>query len=281
MKSPRAGLVPALLIPVLAFLATGCIHPPTSSSTTGRTAAEGAATGGSSVGYATSRTAALVVASDLENPPFALVGDDGEPRGRDVEMMVALGRLLDRPLRWERMPFDRLLDSVERGHVDVVCATLGVTPERAERVAFTRPYFDTEIVAVVRVGSGEPRSLDELGGRRVTAGLGTTSERAVRRRIPGAHLELGAKSELTTLERLVLGEIDAAVMDGPNADALVAQGGGSLTRIAEALDHERYALALPRGETVLRDQLDEALAELQARGVLASLDQVYGLVPAR
>ena len=39
--------------------------------------------------------------------------------------------------------------------LDLVCATIGITDERARRVAFSRPYFHTRLLVVVRDGLGE------------------------------------------------------------------------------------------------------------------------------
>jgi polar amino acid transport system substrate-binding protein len=219
----------------------------------------------------------VVVASDLDNAPFAFVDATGQPAGRDVEMMRALAERAGLELDWRRLPFEELLPAAEAGRVDVVCATLGVTPERAERVAFSRPYFRTRIVAVARRGAGEPSNLDELAGRRVAAGRGTTSERAVERELPGAILAAEAKSEGTTEERLRAGSIDAAVMDEPAARALVARSEGALAILEPALTGEDYALALPRDREDLRRELDRALAELAAEGWLARLDAAHGL----
>lgn len=221
--------------------------------------------------------ATLVVASDLDNQPFAGVAADGTPTGRDVAMMDLLAEQLGCRLVWRRLAFDVLLDAVARGDVDVVCATIGVTPERAEHVAFSAPYFETAIVAVVRAGPGEPRSLAELHGRRVAAARGTTSERAVRLVLPGAVLVSESEADEPAGERLRAGAIDAAVMDGPAADALVAAAGGRLCRLAEPLAAERYALVVARGRGDLVQHLDRALAELRADGSLARLDARYGL----
>lgn len=222
----------------------------------------------------------LRVASDLDNRPFAWVDERGVARGRDVEMMEALAAALGRPLEWRRMPFEQLLPAVERAEVDLACATLGVTPERAERVLFTRPYFATAIAVVVRAGPGEPRALADLAGRAVLAGAGTTSERAVLERLPRARLEAGDKGR-TTAERLSAGEVDAAVLDGPAAEALVERSGGRLVRLAEPLARELYALALPRSAHELRAALDRELARLERDGALAELDAAHGLAPDR
>ena len=226
-----------------------------------------------------SQRAPLVVASDLDNAPFAFVDDDGEPAGRDVEMMDTLASRLGRELEWERMPFEELLDAAAQARVDLVCATLGITPERRRLVDFSRPYFDTSIAVVVRDGPGEPRSLAALSGRRVSAAQGTTSERAVRAGLPGAELHLLPPGAHSAVEQLLAFEVDAAVMDAPDATRLVAEHAGELARLDD-LESERYALALPRGST-LRPLLDGLLGEMSANGELAELDREWGLEPVQ
>ena len=182
--------------------------------------------------------------------------------GNDVELMEQLAAGLGRSVEWRRMPFDELLPSVERGEVDVVCATLGITAERARRVLFSEPYFDTSITVVVRSGAGEPQSLAELAGRPVSAAAGTTSEDAVRRHLPEARGVFENKQQLATAERLYAGEVDGSVMDAPAADALVAGSDGRLVRLEPDLARERYALALPLDRVALKNQLDRELARL-------------------
>lgn len=221
--------------------------------------------------------APLVVASDLDNMPFAGVDAQGRPVGRDVEMMEALAQGLGRRLTWKRIPFETLLPSAQAGLVDVVCATVGITPERAERVAFGEPYFDTTIEVVVRAGPGEPRRWADLDGLRVAAGLGTTSARAVERVLPQAVPVLENKQGLSAAERLLMGEVDGVAMDGPNAAALVAESNGTLALLETHLAAERYALVFPPGHDALREAFDQALATLMRDGSLARLDQRWGL----
>jgi polar amino acid transport system substrate-binding protein len=221
-----------------------------------------------------SGSSTLVVASDLDNPPFAAVDERGRPVGRDVEMMAEIAERLGRRIRWRRMPFEELLPAVESGQVDLVCATIGVTPERGKRVAFTRPYYRTVIAVVVRSVDGES-TLGQLTGRRVAADAGTTSERAVRRHLPGAVWVFENPSGAPTAERLLRGEIDAAVMDGPAADVLAQEDG--LTRLVERLDFESYALVLPKGRDVLQAELDVILERMERTGRLRAMNARHGL----
>ncbi len=222
----------------------------------------------------------LVVASDLDNRPFAWVDEAGRPQGRDVEMMEAIGRLLHRPVAWKRMAFADLLPAAEAGSVDVVCATLGITPERAEVVDFSRPYFVTELSIVTRNAPEAPARLPQLAGLRVAAGAGTTSERAVRQQLPDAVGVFRNEAGASSADRIASGIVDALVMDRPAAVALVATDPARLRLMDDTLGEERYALVVRRGRTDLLSALDGALLQLEQAGSLSRLDGKFGLAVA-
>jgi len=246
--TPRPTL--ALLTPLLAVLLAACTSTPP-----------------------------IVVGSDLDNAPFAYMDTQGHAAGRDVDMMVAIAHMLDRELVWKRMDFDELLPAVEAGRVDVACATLGVSPERSRLVDFSRPYFDTELVVIVRDEPAAPQSLRQLEGRKVAASPGTTSQRAVQQLLSDSVgvFEAGGEGQPTDIDRLLAGEVDAVVMDGPAADAAIAAQPGKLHRIPGLFTTEHYALALPKDRGALRNQIDECLRTLQVGGSLDKWNGKYGL----
>jgi polar amino acid transport system substrate-binding protein len=227
---------------------------------------------------ACSSTPPIVVGSDLDNAPFAYMDKDGKAAGRDVDMMIEIAHMLDRELVWKRIEFDQLLPAAESGRVDVVCATLGVTPERSAQVDFSRPYFKTELVVLVREAPDAPESLRELVARKVAASPGTTSQRAVSRLLPEAVgvFEADAAGR-SGVERLLAGEVDAVVMDGPAAQAAMAAQPGKLRRLPGLFTAEDYALAMPKNRDSLRSQIDECLRTLQNSGNLARWNGKYGL----
>lgn len=229
------------------------------------------------LGAAACSSPRLVVASDLANPPFAWVDDAGEPRGRDVEMTQLLADALERELVWRPMPFDQLLDAVESGAVDVAVATLGRTPEREARLPFTRTYYRTSISVVVRRGEGEPTTLAELAGRTVSAGRGTTSEDAARLHLVRSILAEPSNKDDTSIERLLSGEVDALVLDTPNARAYVALDPTTLAVLEPALTEEHYAIPVRKDDPALLAALNAALENLDSTGQLAELNQRHGL----
>ena len=257
----------------------------------------------------------LVVGSDLGNAPFAWVAGEVEDAdalpsawyaeraiegvvdangmpadasadraslplralGRDVEMTEDLAAHLGIKLVWKRLPFDALLDAVESGEVDAVVATMGWTADRADRVALSEPYYRTTIEAVVRVGAGEPQTIADLKGLRLSAGLGTTSEFAVRKLGLESDLRGSTDKGQTGLPGLLAGDLDALVMDGPDARDLVAVFPGAVRLLEVPLAQEDYVIAVNRSDVELLEAINQFLVLRRENGSLRTLNARFGL----
>jgi arginine/lysine/histidine transporter system substrate-binding protein len=219
------------------------------------------------------------VGSDLANPPFAWVEEDGSVHGRDVEMAGALARAMGVDLVWERMEFDDLLDKLEAGEIDSVIATLGATAGRAERVLLSTPYYSTSLLVVVRIGAGEPKSLADLKGRPVSAGVGTTSEMALRSHLPKAIAAAPSEKGASSIERLMTREVDALIMDGPDALDYVRERPHTLRVLETPLASENYVVAIRPNEANWLVHVNAALKAMRESGVLARLDRKFELEP--
>ena len=257
----------------------------------------------------------LVVGSDLGNAPFAWIAGEVEdaaalPKvwyaeranewvvdangmladasadraslplralGRDVEMTEDMAASLGTKLVWQRLPFDALLDAVENGEVDAVVATMGWTADRADRVALSEPYYRTTIEAVVRVGAGEPQTVADLKGRRLSAGLGTTSEFAVRELGLADQMRGSSDKGQTGLTGLLGGDLDALVMDGPDARDLVAANPDKVRLLKMPLAQEDYVIAVNPADVNLLEAINHYLGEQRSSGSLAALDARFGL----
>jgi len=209
--------------------------------------------------------APLVAASNMLHPPFSSRDEQGRPVGIEVELIEAAALALARPVRWIEPAFSDLIPAVARRAADVAASTIGITAERAQLVAFTDPYFTTTIVAVTRIGDDEPKSLAQLSGRRVATERGTTAVQAASRRLPGADRVLD-KAPGRTWQQMLLGkEIDAIVLDRSHVEKFVADGGARLHVIEEPLREEHFALAVHKQATLLREELNRAIAARKAR----------------
>ena len=202
----------------------------------------------------------LVVYSDMANPPFSS-WKGRRPVGIEVEILDDAARRLGKRDRWVQKRFTELIPGVTNGDADVAASTIGITPERAELVAFSRPYFRTEIVAVVRDTPDAPESLRDLDGMPIGAGRGTTAVDAVTDAIRNPELVLESRDGMELDELLARGRIDAVVLDAPAARRMIEDADVPLRRLPEALGEELYAFAVRHGESGLLAAIDAAIRD--------------------
>jgi putative lysine transport system substrate-binding protein/putative lysine transport system permease protein len=97
------------------------------------------------------------------------------------------------------------------------------TPERAEEVSFTTPYYESQMVVVVRRDSDllGIRDIQELSGRKVLGQINTTYDEVIDQIDGVVHM-----TPLATYPRMILslqaGEADAITAELPVANGVVA-----------------------------------------------------------
>ena len=193
----------------------------------------------------------LIAASNMLHPPFSSWSSDKRAIGIEVDIVNAAAAELSQQVKWIEKPFDELIDAVASGEIDVAVSTIGITPARQEKVGFSKPYFETKIVALVNPAS-KFDSLDSLSKARIGADKATTSYGAAQARWPEASLVGAVKEGMTWPEMIAEGLLDAFVVDASDQSRLESQSSIKLFRLEEALQTERFAIAVNKGADQLR-----------------------------
>lgn len=92
----------------------------------------------------------LVMTTNAEFPPYESMTEDGSIVGIDIDIMKAVCDELDMQLEIQNTDFASVIVSVERGMADVAASGITITPERLEKVNFTKPYTEAKQVVIVR-----------------------------------------------------------------------------------------------------------------------------------
>jgi polar amino acid transport system substrate-binding protein len=180
-----------------------------------------------------------------------------------------VGHALGRRIVFERYPFPDLIAALERGEVDVVMSGLSITPERAERIRFTRPYMQVGQLALIRssdIARFGRTHLIRLGGAQVGYQRGTTGEQFVATQLTRSRsfafddIEAGIRS-------LRAGRIDYFVHDAPTVWRLAGDPASrDLQGLYHPLTEEHLAWAVRQGDTNLLTLLDTTLAHWKREG---------------
>lgn len=92
----------------------------------------------------------LVVATNIDFAPFEYYNGN-KIAGIDIEIAQLIADEMGKTLVVEHMDFDAVVTSVQTKDIyDIGMAALTISADRAEMVNFTKPYFDTTQVVVVK-----------------------------------------------------------------------------------------------------------------------------------
>jgi polar amino acid transport system substrate-binding protein len=192
--------------------------------------------------------------------------------GFEVDLADALGESLGVRARMVQNDWSTLIPSLERGTFDVALNGIEVTPARAARVRFTRPYYIFAERLVGRRGDARVRDLASLRGLRVGTLANTLAWDLLRESGAIAVPYEGVDEQLTDLEH---GRTDAVLLD----DLIVGRYLPRHATLAAVGDvgEGRYAIALRAEDDDLRAALDRALGEMIDSGAWRRTLQRWGI----
>ncbi len=217
----------------------------------------------------------LTVGTNAEFPPFEFVGDDGEPDGFDIALIKAIGEKLGVEVEVENMEFDSLVASIG-SKVDVAIAGMTVTDERKNSVDFSDAYYEAVQYVILPEGS-EIATADDLAGKTIGVQLGTTGDIIASDDIEGASVSQYNKG-MDAVNDLINGKVDCVIIDKNPALVFASKFEGQLTAVDGAefgFEPEEYAIAMPKGDTALVEQVNTALEEIKADGTFDKLVETY------
>jgi polar amino acid transport system substrate-binding protein len=152
---------------------------------------------------------------------------------------------------------------------DMAISGMTITPERAEQFSFSDPYINAGQIVVVQSDNETISGPEDLVGLTVGAQIGTTGAMEIEA-IADTTLKIYDTYELAFLD-LANGQVDAVVADYPTAVAFVSNNAANLKVVGEVFTDEGYGVAFCLGNTELIDQVNAAIAELQAEGYIDEL----------
>ena len=211
----------------------------------------------------------LVAGSSAEYPPFEYVAD-GKLVGYDVDMADEITRRMGVKVAWEKIDFKGIVAALTAKRVDVLITALTWTPERAERIAFSDPYFDAGIGAITPQSSTIAK-VEDLTGRRVGVQLGSSGERYVRETVGSKVGQLLTYDSITlAINDLKNGRVDAVVNPLPVLRYAVRNDAGF--RYTAVWDTRVVGINTRLDDKELLAEINRHLRDLKSEGFLAKLE---------
>lgn len=222
--------------------------------------------------------------ADAEGGAPYIFPDPNNPRrniGFEVDLAEALATELGRPIEFHQYAFAKLTDGVERGDIDLAMNGLEITPDRQERLLFSRPYYAFKLQLVLRKNENRFQSLQGIkdfkgivGTLEDTAASRYLDQRRIRKRIYDGQIE--------PYKDLADEVLDGVLLDLPIAQyyarkSLVTQDEPPLQYGAPIIGRGYYAIAVKKDNVELKTALDAALGRLQESGRLRHIYLRWGI----
>ncbi len=209
----------------------------------------------------------LLSASEIEYPPFCIIDENGEPDGFSVELMRAALDAMAREVTFRTGPWNKVRSWLEQGEVEAL-PLVGRTPEREEIFDFTFPYMSIHGAIVVRKGTTNIRSLEDLRGSRVAVMEGDNAEEFLRREDRGIDIRTTSTFDTALLE-LSRGLHDAVVIQRLVALRLIQKNGlTNLEVVNRPIENfqQDFCFAVREGDRDTLALLNEGLSLVIADG---------------
>jgi polar amino acid transport system substrate-binding protein len=101
--------------------------------------------------------------------------DQNELSGVAVDLTRAISKQIGVPIEYHPMIFADLIPAVDSGKIDVIATDMAITPEREQKVDFSRPYYNAlpEALVVQSSDAAPYATLADLKGLPVGAQKGS------------------------------------------------------------------------------------------------------------
>jgi len=215
----------------------------------------------------------LRVATEGNFAPFNFYKDN-KLVGFEIDVVEAIAKKHSLKVDWKTGGFDSLLIGLDAklNRYDLVAASHGITPERANVVDFSEAHYCTGVVVVSKKGG--PKSLNDLKGKKAAIQVGTIFAPTLAKVQGIAEVKTYPKDP-DCLQALKAGRVDSWVTDKLVAIEALKTNPKDGLEIGDTVLVEKVAMAVAKGNTDILKQINEGLAAIQKDGTYKSISQKY------
>ena len=169
----------------------------------------------------------------------------------------------------QAVDFKGLIPTLKSGKADILISGMTYTPERAQQVAFSKPYYPTAMAVITREAPKLLSTKDELQGKNIGAEMGTTGDREARS-ISAANVKT-YDTLMLAMKDLQNGRLDAVISTLPPATYLINRNFKNL-KVNFRYSEGYVAMAMRPEDATLVAAIDGALETLKNNGQLRELE---------
>jgi polar amino acid transport system substrate-binding protein len=212
---------------------------------------------------------ALTVGMLVDFPPYGTVDASNKPDGYDADVAKLLAKDLGVPVKIVPVTGPNRIPFLLTNKVDVLVASLAVTPERAKQVQFSKPY---SAATIVLFGSKKAniKTPADLKGVRVGVARASTQDSALTAAAPEGTEIRRFDDDASAMQALLSGQVDA-IGCSTTVAAQIAKRAPNAFEQKLVLRQQLMAVAMRPGQDELLKAVDSSIDKNVASGELNKL----------
>jgi len=240
----------------------------------------------------------LTVSTDPAYPPQSVLNKDtGKYEGFDIEVATEIAKRLGVEIAWEAPAWETITAGSWNGRWDASVGSMTVTPERAEVLTFSPPYYYTPAAIAVHKDNTTITDATGLSGKKIGVCGGCTYDLYLQNKLVIAKDETGEAVEIpsavkdpdivtsdtdaTSLQDLALGDgrrLDAVISAQPTIQAAI-DAGAPLKIVGAPVFYEPLSVAIDKGSQLdsasLAEEISRLVDEMHEDGTLSKLSKKW------
>lgn len=219
----------------------------------------------------------LIVGVRDDAPPFGFKDKDGNFAGYDVDLakIIAYGILGDEnKIEFVPVTASNRIMKLSAGEADMLIAAMSITNQRQQILDFSAPYYIAGQAILVK-SSSKATSLKDFEGGKLIIVFGSTSEKSLRRNVPGVNI-IGYKNYTDAYNALKAGKADGIVADDSILLSFAIKD-KAVKLLPKRYSKEPYAIAFRKDEDSqrLQKKVNYIIQDLQGRRRLEQLQKKW------
>ena len=220
------------------------------------------------------RSLVIKSASELDYPPFSVVGENNEAAGFSVDLLKATLTAMDKNVSFKVDSWSTIKKELAEGAIDVL-PVVGRTPEREKVYDFTFPYMTMHGGILVREKNSSIKTLGDLANAEVMVMEGDNAHEFVIRDKVSSNI-VATKSYEEAIKALAEGKGDAVIVQRlVGLQLLKRLEIDNLKFVGKPIEgfKQSFCFAVTKGNTELLATLNEGLSIVISNGTFEQLQK--------
>jgi len=209
----------------------------------------------------------------VDFPPYGLMNEQNQPDGYDADVAKLLAKNMGVKLQLVPVTGPNRIPYLLSGQVDLLVASLGITPERAKSVDFSEPYAAITI-GVYGKDDVKVAKPEDLAGKTIAVARASTQDTAVTKVTPQSATIRRFDSDAAALQALMSGQVPLVGCSNVCYATIQKLAPGKYNKKFE-LSSQVQGIAVKPGEKKLLARVNEFIDKIKADGELDKINEKW------